>query len=230
MGRHDRNTRHGGPKPQKYRKAGSPQSRARGHHQYRVFGDPPIQPEITPEQQTPTFSYAPKQELVRPGGLRAYRAPIPDDIVAIDKFLKDTGGRLTISSKSGIKFTSIHPNVMAQINSKFSPELARILLDDYLIQHAGTIAFGVEELNSFRGNRDEVIMKAKATDETIGALNNDISDLYPTFGVTDFPPPTSLIVGIYPNKDAYNDATTALTEILQRQGGVLLTFGGVELP
>lgn len=159
----------------------------------------------------------------------AYRAPISNKLVTIEDFLKVTQGRAPKRFRSGIRYQSIDTDYMRKIYNKFDSDKAEELLQKYIQQHAGTIDYSVVELGDFQENKGQILMRAKPTDETLKALELDSTDLLNTFGIEDNFTFTGLNIGVFLGMNAYNDAERELCEILERQGGVLLTFGGVQI-
>ena len=226
MGRKNANAKKGGTKQQQSKTKGSPRRRHSEHYEYNVMGAGP-----KPNDES---RRAPQNQRRNPQATKStwpsiFRIPLDEDARAINSFLRSTGGKYKRNPYWGIRYTPVMPSGIELIYSKFDRETADTLKAEYLREHSHQIPYGVNYLYQHVTKTGQIQLGADPTEETRRLLEWDIEGLWNIFGISDPYPHKGLIIGRYPTLELYNDANTKLTNTLLRQGGVLLTFGGVQL-
>ncbi len=231
MARHNGRTVHGRPKPQKRKNGGSPRANSRNHFQYRVFGDTP-----NPESSSSRHRNTPGNQgttpetgaQTLPKWMSIFRAPSTDEADNITRFIVDSRGK-ALGIHRHLRHSVVAPNLARMIIGKYEISEADRLVEEYLAAHSNPVAYEVFRLFSFRG-RTEIVLGANPTTDTKSALDQDFDDFTTTFDIDPNFRHRSLILGAYPDEQTCNRAIESLTETLQSQGGVLLTFSGLQTP
>lgn len=210
--------------PQKSKSGTSKHGGRRNHHPYRVFGDGPNSSEL------PSSTPPPKEKMnyYTPARPNLYRAPIPVDVVAVRNFVISTNGKTKEKFRTGIKHGIVRADLMDLIRLKFGTDTDEVI-KEFIANHQDPIPYEVKRVYSHIEN-DGVLMKAVPTSASLDALNQDFADAQQTFGIEEPYRHRTLIVAKYGSMDDFTEAFSVMQETLQRQGGVLLTFGGVQLP
>ena len=223
MGRKNGNTNNSGSKPQHHKNTGgSKQSRQREHFENLVFGDTPSVQSV----QRPS-------NHLQSGGVRPLsfvRTAIEPDAANMRDFFETSKAQIDEKSKDGIRLQIISPRVARIIYSKFGRFEASRLLGEYKKEHSANIGYSISRLYSFPGSKyGEVLLAAHPTLETKDKINQDILDQQSTIGISEEYRHTSLIIAKYTDQETCDTARDMLYESVEKQGGVLLTFGGVHI-
>lgn len=221
MGRHNGHTNKGKPKPQG---GGFPQRRKREH----ARDGAPSEPSNAESQRQPQ-GRSREDVQTRANWYRIFRMPGLDDFAEIGSALRQSGGNAKGDLSKALRFTSVRPEVAIKIRENAGTEKAKTLLDKYLSERSAPIEFEVDELYTFVGRNREIILGASPNDGTRNALNQDFIGISSTFGIDEAFRYRSMIIATYINQDTAERGMELLTETLQRQGGVLLTFGGAQI-